>query len=222
MKTKIVCIGNSITNGFPFKRSQSFPSLIREATGFEVINKGENGESTGQVLARFQKDVIHHKADLVIILTGTNDFIFSLDTTEGAFEKIKEMVSLAKAANIKVILMTPLLTLPEMAKVAWMMEVEIDYYQVNYQLKELGVLIKEYVEGQGSIEGQGNGKTPEGIGENIKRVPITKMQDISLLDLQELYQEYENRVGRENAFHDGLHPTIDGQAFIADCILKCF
>lgn len=227
MKTKIVCIGNSITNGFPFKRSQSFPSLIREATGFEVINKGENGESTGQVLARFQQDVIAHKPDLVTILTGTNDFIFSLDTTKGAFEKIEEMVGLAKAANIKILLMTPLLTVPQMAKIAWMRGGEIDYYLVNEQLRELGVLINGYVEGQENLRNQWNlenenDKNSEYIEENTGSNGITKRQDIALLDLQELYQEFERCVGKENAFRDGLHPTIEGQAFIADCILKCF
>ena len=227
MKTKIVCIGNSITNGFPFKRSQSFPSLIREATGFEVINKGENGESTGQVLARFQQDVIAHKPDLVTILTGTNDFIFSLDTTKGAFEKIEEMVGLAKAANIKILLMTPLLTVPQMAKIAWMSGGEIDYYLVNEQLRELGVLINGYVEGQENLRNQWNlenenDKNSEYIEENTGSNGITKRQDIALLDLQELYQEFERCVGKENAFRDGLHPTIEGQAFIADCILKCF
>lgn len=221
MKTKIVCIGNSITNGFPFKRSQSFPSLIREATGFEVINKGENGESTGQVLDRFQEDVIAHKPDLVTILTGTNDFIFSLDTTKGSFEKIEEMVRLAKAANIKILLMTPLLTLPEMAKEAWMSGAEIDYYQVNEQLRELGLLIKEYVESQGNLKNE-NAINSEYIEESTGTEGVIKRQDITLLDLQELYQEFERCVGRENVFHDGLHPTIEGQAFIADCILKCF
>ena len=187
MKKRIVCIGNSITNGFPFKRSQSFPSIIREATGFEVINKGENGETTDQVLARFQHDVLDHNPDLVTILTGTNDFIFSLDTVIGAFDKIKKMVELVENQGIKVILITPLLTNPEMAKATWMTGDETDYYQVNRQLIELGNLIKDY------------------------RID----KEIIVLDLQENYRVFEEKVGSEKAFHDGLHPTVEGQAFIA-------
>ncbi len=194
MKKKIVCIGNSITNGFPFKRSQSFPSLIRETTGYNVINKGVNGESTAQVLDRFQHDVIDHKADIVTILTGTNDFIFSLDTVAGAFEKIKAMTSLASKHQIDVLLMTPLLTVPEMAREAWMADSDVDYYKVNQQLEELGELIK------GEINDQ----------------------SIIFLDLQEMYKGFVKSVGSEKAFHDGLHPTVEGQAFIADCILKGF
>lgn len=212
MKKKIVCIGNSITNGFPFKRSQSFPSLIREATGFEVINKGENGETTAQVLARFQHDVIDHKPDIVTILTGTNDFIFSLDTMGGAFEKIKEMVSLARTQDISVLLLTPLLTVPEMAKAAWMTGSDIDYDKVNHQLIGLGSLIREYC-ADNQIHSSKENKLVNGTFQG---------QDIFSLDLQRLYRDYEEEIGTENAFHDGLHPTIEGQAFIADCVLKAF
>lgn len=198
MKNKIVCIGNSITNGFPFKRSQSFPSLIRLATGFEVINKGNNGESTSQLLERFTHDVLDHKPDLLTILTGTNDFIFSTDTVAGVFEKILKMIELAKKQGIKVLLMTPLLTDSAMAKATWMTAADIDYFKVNDQLKEIGLLIKEY-----SLENA-----------------TLKDKDIMVLDLQELYCEFENRVSTENAFHDGLHPTVLGQEFIADTLVK--
>ena len=83
-KLKIVCIGNSITNGFPYRRSLSFPSIIREATSFEVINKGNNGESTEDVLARFKHDVLDHKPDVVTIMSGTNDYINNTDTPQGS------------------------------------------------------------------------------------------------------------------------------------------
>ena len=73
---KVVCAGNSIVNGFPHPRSCSFPSVLRELTGWKVINKGVNGETTAMLAERFDKDVISHAPEKVIILTGTNDFIF--------------------------------------------------------------------------------------------------------------------------------------------------
>ena len=55
MKRKIIFIGNSIVNGFPYSRGKSFPGLVRAAlkdgrAGFhaEIINKGNNGETTAQ------------------------------------------------------------------------------------------------------------------------------------------------------------------------------
>ena len=89
-KYKLVAIGNSITNGFPFRRSQSFPSILRELTGYEVINKGNNGETTEQVFLRFEKDVINHKTDFVTILTTTNDFIYDTASPSEAFYTYKK------------------------------------------------------------------------------------------------------------------------------------
>ena len=43
-KPLLVCIGNSIVNGFPHRRSQCFASLIREETDYDVINKGVTEE----------------------------------------------------------------------------------------------------------------------------------------------------------------------------------
>jgi lysophospholipase L1-like esterase len=194
-KEKLVCIGNSITNGFPFKRSQSFPSLIREATGWEVINKGVNGETTEQVLFRFSKDVLAHNPDRVAILTGTNDFIFEVDTVKGASEKLKQMVGLAHQANIQVLLMTPLLTLPKMAREAWMSTANVDYDGVNGQLKELGRELLQYGEG-------------------------FDFQKLFCLDLASHYEIYMKKTSANQAYHDGLHPTVEGHCFLAQLILE--
>jgi lysophospholipase L1-like esterase len=70
---KVVCIGNSIIKGFPHRQSQSFPSVLRERTGWQVINKGVNGDMAAIVLRRFSTDVLAHHPDKALILTGTND-----------------------------------------------------------------------------------------------------------------------------------------------------
>ncbi len=75
-KMKIVFIGNSIINGFPYDRNQEFVSLYREASGNEVINKGVNGDTVHGIIRRFSQDVLAHKPDVAVILTGTNEFIY--------------------------------------------------------------------------------------------------------------------------------------------------
>lgn len=72
---KIVCIGNSIVNGFPLKRSQCFTGLLRSRYGYETINKGVNGDTTDGIYERFDSDVTAHRPDVCLLLTGTNDFI---------------------------------------------------------------------------------------------------------------------------------------------------
>ena len=63
---KIIFMGNSITqmwsdNSFFFKSNPSF------------INKGISGQTTPQMLMRFDDDVIKENANTVIILAGIND-----------------------------------------------------------------------------------------------------------------------------------------------------
>ena len=54
---KIVCIGDSITYGFPYGEEASWTRLLAEATGHLIINKGINGNTTGDMLNRFSRDV---------------------------------------------------------------------------------------------------------------------------------------------------------------------
>ena len=103
MKQKLVFIGNSIVNGFPMSRGRSFPGLIRAAvkageTSFhaDVINKGANGETTMDILRRFDHDVLDHEPRAVFILTGTNDFIYREADPAGCMENLSEMARMAR------------------------------------------------------------------------------------------------------------------------------
>ncbi len=185
---KIVCIGNSIINGFPYRRSQCFVSLWRDASGFEIINKGENGDISSNIWLRFQKDVISHKPKKVFILTGTNDFIQSLNTPEEVLAYLKKMTHQAKENHIEAILMTPLLLHPQTAAAQWFPNV--DYHKVNHQLQELRQLILSYC------------------SENQVGFVDTQLYFSKLYD--------ENTVG--DYLVDGLHPTLLGHQVIAEFI----
>ncbi len=129
---KIVCIGNSIVNGFPLKRSQCFTGLLRSRYGYETINKGINGDTTDGIYQRFDSDVTAHRPDVCLLLTGTNDFIGG-KSAEQAFDNIKRIM--AKAAqfdSMQMILLTPLLTYPAMAERMW---VPADYTELNQTLE---------------------------------------------------------------------------------------
>ncbi len=182
---KIVCIGNSIVNGFPHRRSQCFASLWREASGHEIINKGENGDVTPNVLARFEKDVILHRPAAVVILTGTNDFIYQVCSPEEAMDYLDKMASLAKAHSIDVIMMTPLLIDVSLAEQHWLPD--IDYHAVNEKLKALRGLMLDY--------GQKNG--------------------VRIIDAQEKYFQLYHPENVSDYLLDGLHPTVRGHEAIS-------
>jgi lysophospholipase L1-like esterase len=182
---KVVCIGNSIVKGFPHRQGQSFPAVLRERTGWQVINKGKNGDTTEGVLARFPADVLFHRPDKVMILTGTNDFIYKTASPQEAMENIKTMAELAKKDGIETILLTPLLCDPKQASMQWMEGTPEDYEEVNRKLEALSSLMKDL--------GASWGCTVVELGLEYKG-----------------FGEYQ----------DGLHPTVEGQAWIARCIIE--
>lgn len=72
-KHKIICLGDSITFGFPYGPEFSWVKLVAAETGLNMINRGLNGDTTSGMLARFQRHVLSEKPGCVIIMGGTND-----------------------------------------------------------------------------------------------------------------------------------------------------
>jgi acyl-CoA thioesterase-1 len=86
-RVKIVCFGDSTTAGTPAflspieappngagdEKSQYAYWMAKDHPGWNVLNKGVNGERTDQILARFQRDVAGEKPKWVIVLAGVND-----------------------------------------------------------------------------------------------------------------------------------------------------
>lgn len=72
-RNKIVCLGDSITYGYPDGPSFSWVTKVADNTGYQLLNRGINGETTGQMLARLQRDVISEKPAYLIFAGGHND-----------------------------------------------------------------------------------------------------------------------------------------------------
>ncbi len=63
---RVVFYGDSITDFWGRNTGTFFP-------GKPYVNRGISGQTTPQLLVRFQQDVVHLKPDVVVILAGTND-----------------------------------------------------------------------------------------------------------------------------------------------------
>jgi len=182
---KVVCIGNSIVKGFPHRQGQSFPSVLRVRTGWQVINKGVNGDSTSMVLRRFPADVLAHQPDKVLILTGANDFIYQTASPMEAMKNIEQMIDMSQENGIETVLLTPLQCNPPQAAQEWMAGESVDYQVVNQKLSELSTLIRSAAIARGC----------------------------AMVDLGLKYIGF-------GKYHDGLHPTSEGQEWIAQCIIE--
>lgn len=191
-KLKIVFIGNSIINGFPYDRNQEFVSLYRNASGNEVINKGVNGDTTHGVMRRFAQDVLEYQPNMVVMMTGTNEFIYKESLPEQCMKDIANLVELAQSNGIEPVLLTPLPVDPQMAKSRWMVCDDVDYEVVQEQILDLKKFILQF--------GQQN--------------------QVRIIDTHYAFSEYVALVGEQTAYYDGIHPTREGHKFLAEIVGK--
>jgi lysophospholipase L1-like esterase len=98
-ETRVVFMGDSITDGWGRNYGQFFP-------GKPYVNRGISGQTTPQMLVRFRPDVVNLKPKAVVILAGTNDIAGNTgpETLEDIENNLMSMTELARASGIKVIL----------------------------------------------------------------------------------------------------------------------
>ncbi|MBE9094171.1 SGNH/GDSL hydrolase family protein [Tychonema sp. LEGE 07203] len=128
-KRKIVTVGDSITEAGKYPGGyvwllQRYLNALYPDRQIEIVNAGISGNKATDMQARFQKDAIDKHPDLVTINAGVNDvwhafFDFQnlqfypqgnlatgVSLTE-YIDKITQMVLAAKAAGIRVVLLSP-------------------------------------------------------------------------------------------------------------------
>jgi acetyl esterase/lipase/lysophospholipase L1-like esterase len=98
-ENRVVFMGNSITEGWKNADPDFFSSK-------PYINRGISGQTTPQMLIRFNQDVIDLKPKAVVILAGINDIAQNTGPTtlEAIMDNISGMALLAKAHGIRVVL----------------------------------------------------------------------------------------------------------------------
>jgi lysophospholipase L1-like esterase len=97
-RPNIVFLGDSITEGWP----QKVPSFFSP----DRIGRGVSGETSAEMLTRFQQDVIELRPRVVHIMAGTNDIagLVAFMTPEETQANIRSMCELARMHGIRVII----------------------------------------------------------------------------------------------------------------------
>ena len=113
---KIVLIGDSITESWKGYSPEFFTENPY------LINKGVGGETTPQILDRFNSDVVSLEPEFVIILAGINDIAQNTGyiSVSETFTNIVSMVEIANSHNISPILCS---VLPA-SKIVWKPEIK--------------------------------------------------------------------------------------------------
>lgn len=96
---RVVFYGDSITDAWARHEQVFFP-------GKGYIGRGISGQTTPQMLVRFQQDVVHLKPAVVVILAGTNDIAGNTgpSTPEMIEDNFESMAAIARANNIRMVI----------------------------------------------------------------------------------------------------------------------
>jgi lysophospholipase L1-like esterase len=99
---RIVFMGDSITQGWAHHGVPPEPPV----PGVVWVNRGISGQTTPQMVLRFQQDVIHLKPSVVVIFAGTNDVAGNTGdmTPEQTEDNLTSMAELAHANGIRVVM----------------------------------------------------------------------------------------------------------------------
>lgn len=76
--------------------------LMQAHPEWDVINHGVNGQRSDQVLARFDRDVLEQRPDVVVIIAGVNDVYQGLPAAH-VIEQLAAMYARARNAGILVV-----------------------------------------------------------------------------------------------------------------------
>ncbi|MFP5229392.1 MAG: SGNH/GDSL hydrolase family protein [Acidobacteriota bacterium] len=98
-ENRVVFLGDSITDAWGRSHGKFFP-------GKPWINRGISGQTTPQMLVRFQQDVLALHPAAVVILAGTNDIAQNTgpEPMSAIEDNFRSMVTLAKANHVRVVL----------------------------------------------------------------------------------------------------------------------
>ncbi|PCJ30596.1 MAG: arylesterase [Gammaproteobacteria bacterium] len=100
----ILAFGDSLTFGIGANsQTESYPTILAELTGRQVINSGLPGEISQHGLIRLAEELEETKPDLVILCHGGNDLIRKLSQVE-LKSNLESMVSLIKQSGAEVVL----------------------------------------------------------------------------------------------------------------------
>jgi len=106
-RTTIVCLGDSLTEGYGVAPEESFPSLLAnrlETLGHKVkvVNAGVSGSTSASAVSRLRWQ-LRGRPDFVVLALGANDGLRGVPPAETR-RNLQAAIALAKEAGVHVVL----------------------------------------------------------------------------------------------------------------------
>jgi len=101
---QILVLGDSITVGYGLPAEQAYPYLLTQKLNLPIVNRGVNGNTTTDALARLSEDILTEKPWMVLIGLGGNDFLKKVPKTLTE-QNLRAIISQIQAENAITVLL---------------------------------------------------------------------------------------------------------------------
>jgi lysophospholipase L1-like esterase len=205
----LVAFGDSTTA--PRENLEVYSELLEKQLkakdpGARVINAGVRGNNTEDAARRFQKDVLDHKPDVVVLQFGINDSAVDVWKQPPADKPrvdlkifrnhLQYFISTLKTRGVKVVLMTP-------NPLRWTPRLRELYGKPPYHPED-----------------------PEGMNRLLHTYAaavreLALEESVALVDVDVAFRDYAHGHGSlDDLLLDGMHPNQQGQRIVADLLGK--
>lgn len=100
----ILAFGDSLTYGTGANREQSYPAILQQLSGLQVVNAGIPGETTAGGLARLAATLEEVQPQLLLLCLGGNDMLRQ-KTAQEIGQNLEKMVAISRAQGVPVVLL---------------------------------------------------------------------------------------------------------------------
>lgn len=193
---KLICVGDSLTFGFGVGPSKRWTNLCMQRTGWEMVNEGINGDTTGGMLARLQAKLLPEltaggfgaERPRILLMGGSNDIFYSAaDVT--ARSNMGAMIHQLLARGICPLVGIPLPVDAERAPENW--AAAVDFHAAAVLMEGYCLWLKQYCAAFG--------------------VPYVDFHADFLL---------QDGTVHTSLLIDGLHPTAEGHRLMAERLCR--
>lgn len=107
-QVQIVCLGDSLTYGYPYGPHASWVRYAAEACSLNISNAGVNGDTLENMADRFDRDVLAKQPVAAIIMGGTNDAFWGEISRSMSIACMEQMIAHASDNGIHPVIGIPI------------------------------------------------------------------------------------------------------------------
>lgn len=137
---KVAFLGDSLTFGFGLHMKEKWPYIIGQEKGWEIINAGISGDTSGGNLSRL-KEVLDQKPDVLFIMTGGNDFVAGCGT-ETVKANVISICQQSAAQGIRIYVASETKSIPSEVSESW--KAIADFDEFNKKQEEMSIWYERY------------------------------------------------------------------------------